>query len=742
MPLKSAQRGVDERNACDYRGRAPKCVLVRTLSGRVEAMEAVRMKTAEVLKDDIRKASLAGVDATRAALELASARLRDAILKCAPKPLLGFLWLQGARLHAGVEGNKPLVEVDPCDVTMAMEYLHAVLSSCQADTWGTDTSIDTASNVLLHAANVRQISLVYSHLVNKGIQEGDFAHHSSELHFLALSSWILSRAYRYGVLESEFLKFVLEPHSDALQRAYGIDAGAIADGLQAAINSLIRREISLAQLMSTLDGKIEHISTDLNNVSRTSGLPACLLDDLSCTLGENSEFFATGPFCGTPLRTLPGRLKPLVQLDDGHYACDPYFLRDSTYRAIQRGLRKRLPEYDAQWTKRQTEATEVGFKKIFHRQLSGAEILQSVYYREAGTDKWCELDLLVMLDDVLFVVEVKGGVMPTYSPELDFEKYRAKVEQLIKNAYHQGERFLKYAHSRPEVVLFQLDKDNKKRRVRTLRLCDYRLVFPIGLTIESFVPFSAASKQLSGVKPILGKFPFVAMAIDDLFILNRFLPTAGELMHYLMVRQQLAGIRQLMLIDEADHLGLYVSYKRYDIAADFFTCQGIERIVIEHPAKPVDTYFNLENWEDASPPRQYFPHRFSQILDALNASRSPGFLRTDSLIRDLSAQMREQLDVSIEAELPKLQVVTHRRILILGKFPCLVWLQRADYVDFIGEHREAAESAAKRHNSGMCRLLVVHVKNGKICDAWGTTVMKLRSPSFDDNINELMTYVA
>jgi len=644
-------------------------------------------------------------DATRMALESVAARLRDAILRCAPKSLLAFLWQQVSTHDEGTGRGTAMVDVERIDIAMAMEYLHAVLSSYATHACGTDTSIDAMHAVLRDTADMRRTSMKYCYLVNREDREGEFAHHSGELHLRALSSWIFSRAYRYGVLESEFLKFALEPHDDALRQAYGVNAGTIADGLQTAVIALLQPR--------------QAASPDLNNVTRTSGLPVALLDDLSYRPGENTEFFGPGLLCGTPLRTLPGRLKPLVHLDDGHYACDPYFLRDSAYRAIQRGLRGRIPGYDATWTKRQTDATETGFTRIFDRQLAGANTLSSVYYKEVGTDKWCELDLLVRLDDVLFVVEVKGGVMPTYSPELDFDKYSKKVQQLIKEAYDQGKRFIEYANSRAEVTLFQLGEKKKKKPVGKLRLSDYRLVFPIGLTIESFVPFSASSKQLPGIAPILGRFPFIAMAIDDLFILNRFLPTAGELMHYLTVRQRLAAYKELILIDEADYLGLYVSHKRYDIATDFIVSHGVERFVYKEAATPVNAYFDHENWEQASPPRQRFTRRFSQILHALDTNRRRGFLRTDAIIRDLGEAIREKLEVGIESGLPQLDVVSHRRILFNGTYPCVLCLQRDDHVDVLDEHRQAAEDTAHASASGNCPLLIVLVHNGVICDAWG-----------------------
>ena len=669
------------------------------------------MARAQILHANIRNRPSVDVQAMRLKLESAGANLRSAILRCAPRSLLAFLWQQASMHDKHGDRDTSMTQAKPDDIGMAMEYLHAVLSSYATNDWGTDTSNNAMHAVLRDAAEVKRLSMTYSYLVSCDDQKGEFSHYSDELHFQALSSWILSRAYRYGVLESEFLKFALSPHDDALLQAYGVNAETIANGLQAAVMALLKPRKAARY--------------DLNNVTRTSGLPVDLLDDLSYRPGENTEFFGPDLLKGTPLHTLPGRIKPLIHLDDGHYACDPYFLRDSAYRAIERGLRERIPGSDATpWKERQTAATEAGFAKIFERQLMTADIMHSVCYRAVSTGNWCELDLLVRLDDVLLIVEVKGGVMPTHSPELDFGKHSTKVEKLIKESYDQGKRFLEYANSKPEVTLYQVDKHNKKKPVGKLRLSDYRLVFPIILTIESFVPFAASSNKLPGIDPILGRFPIISMAIDELLILSRFLPTAGELMHYLTVRQRLAGIKELTLIDEADYLGLYVSHKRYDIAVDFIVSQGIERIVHGQAAMPVNAYFDQDKWEQKSPPRQHFPKRVKQILRILDSERRRGFVRTDAIIRDLGEEKLEQLESRIETELPHLTVVSHRRILFAGKYPCVLCLQRAEHVDVLDEHRRAAQDAADTLPSGTCHLLIVQVRNGEICGAWGASMVR------------------
>jgi hypothetical protein len=65
------------------------------------------------------------------------------------------------------------------------------------------------------------------------------------------------------------------------------------------------------------------------------------------------------------------------------------------------------------------------------------------------------------------------------------------------------------------------------------------------------------SQELPKIVPLLGKHAFVSLSIDDLFVLRRFLLTAGEFVHYMEVRQAVAGLRGAHLFDELDHLGAY-----------------------------------------------------------------------------------------------------------------------------------------------------------------------------------------
>ena len=504
----------------------------------------------------------------QAELVAAAEDLRSAILRTDPKSLLGYLWGQlligqfsrtDETASTGPEGPEVRPQEELEAIILALEYVHAALSG-HADNESMLEDETALTAVLAAATKLRDVILRYCLVAAQAIP-GPLDHETRTLAFHSMTSWTMLRGHRYQALEEEFFTFVLEPHDDALHAAYGIGASEVARGIQAAVDATryghmaaaekVAEEMekayaaaesagtSLEEAIKTIyatDEAKERVNSAVQDmffggicdVGKTSGLPAAPLDDLSFARGEESLFFETGPLQGTPMRRLPARERPLLRLLGSYYACDPNFLRDSAYRAIQWGLGCRLPGYEAKWGERQAKVTESAFPRILATQLQGATILESVYYRDPNSGKWVENDLVVLLNDALLQIEVKAGVMPMHSPEMHFDKHLRTVQALVVKAKQQSERFFRYAASAPEVPLYKL-KDGKYTEVHRLRLSKYRLVIPIGLTVEAFTPFSSMSKRLPEMAPILGKHPFVSMSVDDLFVLTRLLPTTGEL---------------------------------------------------------------------------------------------------------------------------------------------------------------------------------------------------------------------
>lgn len=538
-------------------------------------------------------------------MEATAARMRELIVLMPPHDLLGYIYAQymmKAMSDQSIAEGKRQHEADaPSDLInqnqFLLEYVHAVLASDVAPADVTFDEVQCAELFEL-SSELREQAMLFAVVSSAGTKDGVFGPDTADIEFRAKSTWVMLRGNRYQVLEGEFYRYVLAPHDDVLKEVYGVSSADIAEGLQAMANatrsghagavSVMMNQFEAAQAFAKAQGKaLEQVMEawleanseqtesarqamedmfrgGIANVSRHTKLPSILLGDLAYQRGEETEFFAAGDFAGTPYRTLPARKKPLIQLESDYYAVDPCFTRDAGYRALLYNLLQRKSDYKKTFENRQKTMSEVAFADILTAQLPGAAVFQEVYYKDPASKKWSENDTLILVDDVLFLVEAKAGAAATIaSPAHDFGRHAQSVQDLVLKAYKQCERFFNYLNSADEVQLYHL-VDGKYEECGRVRRSNYRVMVPIGLTVESFSPFSAYCKELPQIEPLLGKHAFVSLSIDDLFVLKRFLPTPGEFVHYMEVRQSVAGKRRAHIFDEFDHLGAYLKKNRFD----------------------------------------------------------------------------------------------------------------------------------------------------------------------------------
>jgi len=293
-----------------------------------------------------RKAELAAAaDDLRREMEDVAATVRDLVLQLPAEDLLGFLWAQlGIGLLRGEEDDPQKQLLNQCQ--FALEYVHAVWS-CHPLPENLGPMEESKGQELLSALEVLRAATMNHIMVSTvGAEGAEFGKASDQVEFHAKSSWVMLRGHRYQVLEGEFLRFVFHPHDEALRRAYGVGADEVAAGIQdiadamrtgvadaaeaiaeaqsRAVQLAAKEEVELGEAIERLRAedpeygpKVDGAMRDMLfggtcNVSRHTQLPQDLLDDLAFKPGANTEFFAPGDYCGTPLRTLPAELWPEV----------------------------------------------------------------------------------------------------------------------------------------------------------------------------------------------------------------------------------------------------------------------------------------------------------------------------------------------------------------------------------------------------------------------------------------------
>lgn len=299
---------------------------------------------------------------------------------------------------------------------------------------------------------------------------------------------------------------------------------------------------------------------------------------------------------------------------------------------------------------------------------------------------------MIIIGDVLFVIEAKAGNLPMQSPATNFASHERIIGALLVKAYEQCKRFVEYLASAGEVPLYEL-RDGQYIEIRRVRMRAFREILPIGLTVEAFTPFSAMAKELPGIVPILDKFPFVAMSVDDLFLLSRFLKNTGELLHYLRTRQQVAGIRNAMLFDETDHLGAYIQDNRFDLRI-LDQLQKASMVTWDAFSDIVDRYFEKPDWEAEPVPTQDMPPKFAEILTLLNKQRPNHWLEFDAHLRDSGGDGRNDIVRFLSKLEPTLEQHPRRRFDISGEDNLQIWICR------VGE--EPSDNDLRRYAQASC----------------------------------------
>lgn len=612
-------------------------------------------------------------------METTSAKIRTLIVGMPPEDLLGYIY---AQRMMNVMGRSDVVSEssdtdnlkDAINETQfLLEYVHAVLASDVAPL-EFEFDEEKCSELFTLSRKLKDQAMLFSIASSVDTENKDFGDNTADIEFHIKSNWVLLRGNRYQVLENEFYRYVLEPHDGVLKEVYGVGAAEIAEGLQDMANATrtgqanaieaMMKQFEAAQSFASDQGKpleavmkawvaensdqkkAAGLAVDdmfrggIANVSRHTRLPADLLADLAYQRGEETEFFSKGSFSGTPYRTLPARKKPLIQIGSDYYAIDPCFTRDAGYRALLFNLLQRKSSYTKSFKDRQKIMSEAAFPDVLSDQLSGAIVYQEVYYKDPQTRQWSENDTLILIDDVLYLVEAKAGAAATIaSPELDFKRHAQAVKDLILKAYKQCERFFNYLNSADEVSLYNR-VNGRYEECGRVRRSDYRVMIPIGLTVESFSPFSSICKELPQINPLLGQHAFISMSIDDLFVLRRILPTPGVFAHYMEVRQSVAGMKRAHLFDEFDHLGAYITKNRFDQDIADQKKDGEDNLVVwDGMSDVIDKCFEGENWETKPIPTQEFPHEILKLLGALDTTRASGWLSAESLIRNYGEEL-------------------------------------------------------------------------------------------------------
>jgi preprotein translocase subunit SecA len=529
-----------------------------------------------------------------------------------------------------------------------------------------------------------------------------------EFRFRAECMWMHVRGKRYQPHEQIALSELLGPHSDVVERLFGIDAPTLVDELGKILTKLTRGAmesmLALKQLHEDSIPRMEEIASmsgidtmeavaqrlwedpelaarrdaimgevvglDLFDVAKVTRLPANLIDELTWNPGEDTSFLAAGAFAGWPLRIWPTMQRPFIKLDGRALCFDMWSLFDNIYRALQRIVCRLEPAYRETWNSRQKATTEELPFKYFAKLLPGMRRFGPVTYRwksGSGKAQWHECDGLVVYDDHLFVIEVKAGAFTYTSPASDLAAHLASLKNLLAAPASQGSRFVEYLESVAEVAI----ADENSVEMARLKRSDFRHVTIVAITLDAFTELAARAQHLKAVGIDVGERPVWALSIDDLRVCADLFENPLNFLHFVEQRMRAAGQDVIDLNDEMDHIGLYLAQNNYAQFASEFNAQNPGKLTLNGFREPIDDFYAaVANDESPTPPEQSMPSAIAEIVDWLAKSERAGRSQLASFLLDAAGDFREMIAEGIANQLEgNKRLKRQRPLMISGERP-------------------------------------------------------------------------
>jgi len=517
-------------------------------------------------------------------------------------------------------------------------------------------------------------------------------------YFKAQLYWCNIRGHQYIVHGIPFFRSLLLPHNEVLKELFGISSEELIDAIQKIQDSLtfgidkLMKDLKQFQKITTkelekITKEMEPVSQedlpvimskvieengwetwqedvlgrllglDLFDLEKLTNLPSAMLDELSWTPGQDSEFFAEGDYKGWPLRIWPIFKRPFIKLYSGYYCFELFTFFNNFYRALQRLIVRMKPEYSSQWNQKQKDVSEQIPCELLQKLLPGAQINQSVYYRwntgQAGNRQWCEVDALVVFDDHLFIIEVKAGAFTYTPPAIDFPAYIESLKNLILKPVEQGKRFLEYLLSDDEVALF----DRNQKQIGNISKNEFEHIIICAITLDPFTELAARVEHLEKIGIDVGEHPVWSISLSDLMVYADIFDNPLTFLHYIEQRTIAFKTKRVFVEDELDHLGLYLKHNVYSEYAKELDAKGSIRWHGYRSA--IDSYFSnkLSDPSSASPLTQNMPERLRQIIYLLSLSHEPGRRKVSSALLDCSGEWRDYITTNIDDLLKEQSVI-------------------------------------------------------------------------------------
>lgn len=570
-----------------------------------------------------------------------------------------------------------------------VEYLQYLIARTEANADGKEMPEEEWEKIWAQATKI--LHLTQSYLLSRGTPTTSPSE-IDRLRFDLDGRRLMMRVRRYPIFFTDYLRTSFAPYEKQIKEIYGVGVEEIIDGLKkideyqktgvlgryqdatdltgifseklrgkgytvdpgASKEEIERTRAAIAsEEFKALHDEIQEkmrltFTPAIFEITDLTTLPKPFLSLLSVKPGESILTSLTGPNHDdlSQLSTSVLHYKPFLEVDGKFYSFYHSGFEDRIAEIIEADLFQKRPGEVSEMAKKRSDRIESESKDLLASIIRPDFAFQNVYYPNPDdSGNLTELDVLLGVDDILLLVEVKAGGFSDAASRGAPKSMAQEFSDLIIEGQRQSERAEKYIRSSDEAVFFD---ETGKQEIHRIKHSRFRKIFRVVITREDLGWVGAKIAVLSILDTNLSKsFPW-HISIDDLRIVaDLFKDDEVPFIHYLELRLLASSETALSQSDEIEHISLYNKMNHYHE----LPVKGMNRLSFDSSyMRDIDYYF-MEKTAGGSPeiPRQAMPSKMRAFVDALKDSRLSGRFEVGSIILSMDSAGRNDFQKNLNA---------------------------------------------------------------------------------------------
>lgn len=400
-----------------------------------------------------------------------------------------------------------------------------------------------------------------------------------------------------------------------------------------------RKEIELALSFASLGTTFQVRAEEL---AGQTGIAICRIEAylraFSITFGQN-------PGSTSALGLDRIRRRPLLADGEGNYILVSHLALFWALRPALEGALKNGPRWH-RYERARSALVERSALRYLSAALPGARAYEDVSYSLAknGEKVEYEIDGLVILDTVMFVVEGKSSPLGSASRRGAPLRLRSQLEEILVKAANQAER--------ARQALKERGVSFRTRDGGVIEIPEQvSEIFPIVVTLENFSELTTMIWELeeTGLLPEETPTPW-ALSLYELELICDLTEYPAMLIHFLRRRARLNELRRVRASDELDWWMHYLEQGLF-FEEDLEAEPDLDGIFLLSQTDALDAYYlwrRGHRTKKAKKPRQRLPGALRSLLDALRDSALPGHVEASVALLEFNGQGRREFPRSFK----------------------------------------------------------------------------------------------